>query len=94
MYSRDNDLIGEINSNPSLFYSWPFYDYIYLGSKSAIPTALELTLKNFVFLKYWMTKNENLIIPNSQYHYKRAAMFYFDMNEGKFAGIANGFTPE
>ena len=47
-----------------------------------------------MFLKYKLSKNEHLSLPHSEYHHKRAAMFYFNMNDGKFSGITNGLTRE
>jgi hypothetical protein len=47
-----------------------------------------------MFLRYKLSKNEHLMLPHSEYHFKRVSMLYFSMNDGKFAGISNGLTPE
>ena len=78
------------------YSSWPLGDFIYIGSKNTLltPSAPDLSVKNFIFLKYWMSKVENIYIPFSEYYYRRGSLFYFSMNEGRLSGISNGFTPE
>lgn len=73
----EQTVILKLSNSPS--FTWPFGSTLYLGSQfpSTTQTAPGLHLKNFMFLRYFLSVAEHMTITHNEYLIKRAALFYF-----------------